>query len=64
VNSAAVRGPARLVFFLCAKVSFVGVLKVLSGAFVSSRVIFFAMVLGSGAVRMGSKVPVLSGYLL
>jgi hypothetical protein len=59
-----VPGPVRFVFFLCVKVTLVGVFKVLSGAFVSGRVIFFSMVLGSGTVSVGSKVSVLGGYLL
>jgi hypothetical protein len=46
------------------QVSLVGVLKILSGAFVSGQVIFFSMVLGAATMGVGSKVTVLGGYLL
>jgi hypothetical protein len=46
------------------QVSLIGVLKCSSGAFVSGQVIFFSVVLGAGPMRVGSKVPVLSSYLL
>ena len=39
-------------------------LEGLSGAFVSGQMIFFSVVLGAGTMRVGSKVTVLSGYLL
>ena len=42
----------------------VGVLKRLSGAFMSGQVIFFSVVLGTGTVGVGGKVTVLSSYLL
>ena len=49
---------------LCEQVGVVGVLKAVSGAFMSSQVVFFSVVLAAGTVRVGSKVTVLSGYLL
>ena len=51
-------------FLLREHLSVVGVLQCLSGAFVSGQVIFFSVVLGAGAMCVGSKVTVLSGYLL
>ena len=46
------------------QVSLIGVLKDLSGAFMSGQAIFFSVVLGAGAVRVGRKLMVLSSYLL
>jgi hypothetical protein len=53
-----------LVFFLCVQVSLVGVLQALSGALMSRHVIFFSMLLGTGAMGVGGKVTVFSSYLL
>jgi hypothetical protein len=53
-----------LMSLLRLQVSLVGVLKILSGAFVSGPVIFFSMVLGAATMGVGSKVTVLGGYLL
>ena len=49
---------------LCVQVGVVRVLKDLSGAFMSGQVIFRSVVLGAGTMGVGSKVMVLSGYLL
>jgi hypothetical protein len=49
---------------LCEQVSLIGVLKDLSGAFVSGQVIFFSVVLGAATMGVGSKVLVLGSYLL
>ena len=57
-------GPGRLMLLLRVQVSLIGVLKDLSGAFMSGRAIFFSVVLGAGAVRVGRKLMVLSSYLL
>ena len=57
-------GPGHLMFLLCVQVSLIGVLKQLSGAFMSGQVIFFAVVLRAGTMGVGSKVVVLSGDLL
>jgi len=46
------------------QVSLIGVLKGLSGAFMSSQVIFFSVVLRAGTMRVSSQVTVLSGDLL
>jgi hypothetical protein len=46
------------------QVSLIGVLKYLSGVFMSGQVIFFSVVLGADAMCVGSKVSVLSSYLL
>ena len=46
------------------QVCLIGVLQLLSGAFVSGQVIFFSVVLGAGAMGVGSKVTVFGGYLL
>jgi len=64
VSDCAVFGRTPFVFFLCVNVSLIGVLKVLSGAFVSRQVIFFSVVLGAGPVGVGSKVTMLGGDLL
>ena len=56
--------PGRLMLLLRVQVSLIGVLKDLSGAFMSGRAIFFSVVLGAGAVRVGRKLMVLSSYLL
>ncbi len=58
------RGPGLLMLLLREQVSRIGVLKSLSGGFMSGQVIFFPMVLGTGPVGMASKVMVLSSYLL
>ena len=57
-------GPGSLVLLLCLQISLVGVLKGLSGAFMSSQVIFFSVVLGAATMGMSGKVMVLSSYLL
>jgi hypothetical protein len=46
------------------QVSLIGVLECLPGAFMSSQVIFFSVALGPGPMCVGSRVPVLSSYLL
>jgi hypothetical protein len=53
-----------LLCVLCVEVSLIGVLKDLSGAFMAGKVILFSVMLGAGAMRVGSKVMVLSSYLL
>ena len=40
---------------LCVRVSLIGVLKALSGAFMSGEVIFFSVVLGTGTMGVGSE---------
>jgi hypothetical protein len=50
--------------FLRDPVSLIGVLKFLSGTFMSGQVIFFSVVLGAGPMGVGSEVTVLSSYLL
>ena len=60
----AMLGPGLLMLLLCLQVSLIGVLKDLSGAFMSGQMIFFSVVLGAGAVGVGGKVMVLSSYLL
>jgi len=57
-------GRVPLMLFLRLQVSLVGVLEILAGAFVSGEMVFFPMVLGSGAMGVGGEVTVLSGYLL
>jgi hypothetical protein len=49
---------------LCEQVILIGMLKCSSGAFMSGQVVFFSVVLGAGPMCMGSKVTVLSSYLL
>lgn len=44
--------------------SLIGVLKALSGAFMSGEVIFFSVVLGTGTMGVGSEVMVLRRDLL
>ena len=44
--------------------SLIGVLQCLSGAFVSAQVVFFSVALGAGPMGVGSKVTMLSRYLL
>lgn len=39
-------------------------LEILARAFVSGQVVFFSIVLGSGAMGVGGEVTVFSGYLL
>jgi hypothetical protein len=46
------------------QVGLIGVLKHLSGAFMSGGVNFFPMVLGAGPMGVAGKVMVLSSYLL
>ena len=58
------RGPSLLMPSLREQVSLIGVLKYLSGVFMSGQVIFFSVVLGADAMCVGSKVSVLSSYLL
>ena len=60
----AVLGAGLPMLLLQVQVSPVGVLKALSGAFMSGEVIFFSVVLGAGTMGVGSKVVMLSGYLL
>jgi len=63
-SAGAMFGRVPLMLFLRLQVSLVGVLEILAGALVSGQVIFFSMVLGSGAMGVGGKVTVFSGYLL
>ena len=49
---------------LCMQVSLIGVLKGLSGAFMSGQMIFLSVVLGTGTMGVGSQVMVLSRNLL
>ena len=63
-QAGAMFGPGSLVLLLCLQISLVGVLKGLSGAFMSSQVIFFSVVLGAATMGMGGKVMVLGSYLL
>jgi hypothetical protein len=44
--------------------SLIGVFQCLSGAFVSGQVVFFSVALGAGPMGVGSKVTMLSRYLL
>jgi hypothetical protein len=53
-----------LMLLLCVQVSLIGVLKGLSGAFMPGQMIFFSVVLRAGTMGVGSKVVVLSRYLL
>ena len=62
VTARLLRGSLMLV--LCVQVSLVGVLKILSGAFVSGQVIFFSVMLGAAAMGMGGKIVVLGSNLL
>jgi|ERR1035437_1441675 hypothetical protein len=64
VNGSVGAMPVLLMLLLCLQVSLVGVLKALSGAFMSSQVIFFSVVFGAGTMGVGSKVMVLKSYLL
>jgi hypothetical protein len=57
-------GPGLLMLLLCVQVSLIGVLKGLSGAFMSGQVIFLSVVLGARTMGMGSQVMVLSRNLL
>ena len=45
-------------------VSLIGVPECLSGAFISGQVIFFSVALGTSPMCVGSKVTVLSSYVL
>jgi hypothetical protein len=56
--------PGLLMLVLCLQVRLVGVLKDLSGGFMSGQVIFFSMLPGARTTGMGSQVTVLSSYLL
>ncbi len=49
---------------LAEDVSLIGMLQCLSRAFMSRQVIFFSVALGAGLMGVGSKVTVLSRYLL
>lgn len=49
---------------LAEDVSLIGMLQCLPGAFMSGQVIFFSVALGAGPMGVGSKVTVLSRYLL
>ena len=60
----AVLGCGVLMLLLCVQVSLIGVLKGLSGAFMPGQVIFFSVVFRAGTMGVGSKVVVLSRYLL
>jgi hypothetical protein len=60
----AMLGAGLLMLLLCVQVSLIGVLKVLSGAFMSGQVIFFSVVFGAGTMGVGSKVTVFGSYLL
>ncbi len=57
-------GPGPQMLLLCVQVSLIGVLKALSGAFMSGEVIFFSVVLGTGTMGVGSEVMVLRRDLL
>jgi hypothetical protein len=57
-------GAGLLMLLLCVQVRLIGVLKVLPGTFMSGQVIFLPVVLGATSMDVGSKVTVLSGYLL
>jgi hypothetical protein len=57
-------GPCLLKLLLCVQISLIGVLKALSGAFMSGQVIVFTVVLGGGTMGVGSKVVVLGRDLL
>ena len=57
-------GPGLLMLLLCVQVSLIGVLKGLSGAFMSGQVIFLSVVLGARTMGVGSQVMVLSRNLL
>ena len=63
-SAGAMFGRVPLMLFLRLQVSLVGVLEILAGAFVSGEMVFFPMVLGSGAMGVGGKVTVFSGDLL
>ena len=56
--------PGPLVLPFRKQVSLIGVLKSLSGAFMSGQVILLTMVLSAGLMGAGSKITVLSCYLL
>ena len=58
------RRPGSLVLLLAEDESLIGVLQCLSGAFMSGQVIFFSVALGAGPMGVGSKVTMLSRYLL
>ena len=57
-------GAGLLMLLLREQVSLIGVLEFLPGAFMPGQVIFFSVVLGTGPMRVSSKVTVLSRYLL
>jgi hypothetical protein len=57
-------GPGLVMLLLWVQVSLIGVLEVLSGAFVSGQVIFFPVVLGATTMGMGGQVTMLRGDLL
>ena len=60
----AMLGPGLLMLLLWVQVSLIGVLKGLSGAFMSGQVVFFSVMLGSSTMGVSSKVAVLCSYLL
>ena len=60
----AMLGPGHFVLLLPVQVSRIGVLKGMPGAFMPGQVIFFSVMLGAGAMGVGSKVAVLRGDLL
>ena len=63
-SAGAMFGPVPLVLILRLQVSLIGVLEILAGTFVSGQVVFFSMALGAGTMSVGSKIMMLSGYLL
>jgi len=56
--------PGQLMLLLCVQVSLIGVLKGLSGAFVTRHVSFLSVALGAAAMGVAGKVAVLGRYLL
>ena len=58
------RPPGSLMLLLAEDVSLIGMFQCLSGAFMSGQVIFFSVALGAGLMGVGSKLTVLSRYLL
>jgi hypothetical protein len=57
-------GSGLLMLLLREQVSLVGMLQCLSGTFMSGQVVFFSVVLGAGAMCVGSGVTVLGSYVL
>ena len=60
----AMLGTGLPMLLLCVQVSLIGVLKDLSGAFMSGQVIFFSVMFGTSAMGVGSKVAALGSDLL